>query len=81
MKTSLAAAILGAVLILSAGTADAGYYKRHGTITGTTAITATIGTIATMGIVNISTAVIVAITTARWSRRGSSAGPCCWARC
>lgn len=30
MKTSLAAAILGAVLILSAATADAGYYKRHG---------------------------------------------------
>lgn len=30
MKTSLAAAILGAGLILSAGTADAGYYKRHG---------------------------------------------------
>jgi len=30
MKTPLAAAILGAVLILSAGTADAGYYKRHG---------------------------------------------------
>lgn len=30
MKMPLAAAVLGAGLILSAGTADAGYYKRHG---------------------------------------------------
>jgi hypothetical protein len=30
MKTPLAAAVIGAGLILSAGTADAGYYKRHG---------------------------------------------------